>query len=155
MDDIFESPLKTLGGDATTLAEHRGKVLLLVNVASACGFTPQYEGLEKLYRDGKDAGLVVMGFPCNQFGAQEPGTDAEIASFCETRFAVSFPMYSKIDVNGPDAHPVYQHAKAALDGAEVKWNFEKFLVSREGKVVARFPSNAKPEELAQEIERLL
>ncbi len=155
MSDIYTIPLKTLDGQQTTLAEHQGKVLLFVNVASRCGFTPQYEGLERLYRDGKESGLVVLGFPCNQFGAQEPGTSEEIATFCQKNYGVNFPMFEKIEVNGDGTHPLYQHLKAALDGQDIQWNFEKFLVDREGKVVSRFPSSARPDQLANEIEPLL
>jgi len=131
----------------------------VVNVASRCGFTPQYEGLEALHRQYKDQGLVVMGFPCNQFAGQEPGTDSEIATFCETRFNVSFPMFAKLKVNGDDAHPLYQYLKGekpGLLGTEaVKWNFTKFLVDRDGRVVNRYGSADKPEKIAADIAALL
>jgi glutathione peroxidase len=155
---IYDIPLKTLSGEPTTLAEHKGKALLVVNVASKCGLTPQYEGLERLYTDRKGDGLVVLGFPANNFGAQEPGTSSEIAEFCTTNFGVDFPMYEKISVVGEDKHPLYEALtkaqpktegdetmRARLEGygmktnqpPEVLWNFEKFVVGRDGKVVAR------------------
>jgi glutathione peroxidase len=155
---IYDIPLKTLSGQPTTLAEHKGKALLVVNVASKCGLTPQYEGLEKLYSDRKGEGVVVLGFPANNFGAQEPGTNAEIAEFCTTNFGVDFPMYEKISVVGPDKHPLYdaltkaqpktegdEAMRSRLEGygmktnppGEVLWNFEKFVIGRDGKVVAR------------------
>lgn len=155
MSDLYSIPLKTLDGRDTTLEEHRGKVLVLVNVASRCGFTPQYEGFEKLYRDGKESGLVVLGFPCNQFGAQEPGTAEEIATFCSSTYDVTFPMYGKLEVNGASAHPLFRHLKSALDGQDIQWNFEKFLVDRQGNVVKRFPSSTRPDQLAAEVEPLL
>lgn len=156
---LFEHPVRTIDGTDTTLAEHKGKVLLIVNVASKCGFTPQYEGLEALHRDLYERGLAVLGFPCNQFGHQEPGDEAEIQSFCSTKYAVSFPMYAKVDVNGDNAHPVYKELKSAqkgLLGSEgIKWNFTKFLVNRDGEVVGRFGSMDKPESLRDKIEALL
>lgn len=155
MNDLYAIPVKTLDGRETTLAEHRGKVMLFVNVASRCGFTPQYAGLEQLYADGQETGLVVLGFPCNQFGAQEPGTAEEIAEFCDTSYGVTFPMYEKVDVNGPGTHPIYQLLKSAADGGDIQWNFEKFVVGRDGTVVGRFPSSARPDQLAEEIEPLL
>jgi len=144
------------------LAEYAGKVLLIVNTASRCGFTPQYAGLEKLYRMYKDRGLEVLGFPCNQFGAQEPGSAAEIGSFCEQNYGVSFSMLAKIDVNGDNAHPLYQFLKkekpgllGPLGSSAIKWNFTKFLVDRGGRVVSRYASTTKPESLAKDIEKLL
>ena len=155
----LHTPLVTLSGKPTTLAEHAGKVLLVVNTASRCGYTPQYAGLEALWRRHRDAGLVVLGFPCDQFGHQEPGTDDEIASFCDTRFGVTFPMYRKVDVNGPDAHPFFVALKSAAPGLlgteAIKWNFTKFLVDRRGNVVARHAPQAPPESLEAEIEALL
>ncbi len=141
------------------LSVHAGKVLLIVNVASRCGFTPQYAGLELLWREYGARGLVVMGFPCNQFGAQEPGNAAEIASFCSTTYDVSFPLYAKIEVNGAGAHPLYQylkHAAPGLLGTEaIKWNFTKFLVGRQGQVIDRFAPGTTPAEMAKQIEALL
>ena len=143
----YNTPLTTIDNEPTTLAEYKGKALLIVNVASKCGFTGQYEGLEALYQKYKDDGLVVLGFPCNQFGSQEPGTEAEIKSFCSLTYGVSFPMFSKIDVNGPNQHPLY----ASLTGetspfsGKIKWNFSKFLVSREGKILDRFGSMTGPQ----------
>jgi len=152
-------PLVTLGGAHTTLAEHAGKVLLVVNTASRCGYTPQYTGLEALWRRHRDAGLVVLGFPCDQFGHQEPGADDEIASFCDTRFGVSFPMYRKVDVNGAAAHPLFVALKAAAPGLlgteAIKWNFTKFLVDRRGNVVARHAPAVPPEAIEAEIVALL
>lgn len=156
---LFEHPVRTIDGTDTTLAEHKGKVLLIVNVASKCGFTPQYEGLEALHRDLHERGLAVLGFPCNQFGHQEPGDEAEIQSFCSTKYDVSFPMYAKVDVNGDNAHPVYKELKSAQKGVlgseGIKWNFTKFLVNRDGEVVGRFGSMDKPESLRDKIEALL
>ncbi len=155
MNDFYSISVRTLDGNTTTLDAYRGQVLVIVNVASQCGFTPQYEGLEALYREAKDSKVAVLGFPCNQFGGQEPGTDAEIAAFCETRFGVSFPMFSKIDVNGSSEHPRYSHLKSETDGKDIQWNFEKFLVDAEGNVVGRYGSSTKPEQLKQEIAELL
>lgn len=156
---IYEHTVRTIDGEETTLDAYQGKVLLIVNVASKCGFTPQYEGLEKLHHDYAEKGLVVLGFPCNQFGHQEPGTEADIKSFCSLTYDVTFPMFAKVDVNGPNAHPLYEELKAAqkgLLGSEgVKWNFTKFLVDRSGKVVGRFGSMDKPDSLRKKIEALL
>ncbi|WP_193164896.1 glutathione peroxidase [Microbulbifer hainanensis] len=159
MSDLFSIPLKTQDGRDSTLEEHRGKVLLMVNTASKCGFTPQYKGLEALYEKYRERGLVVLGFPCNQFGKQEPGSDDEIREFCELNFGVSFPLYAKLDVNGPEAHPLFvelkQQAPGILGTEGIKWNFTKFLVDRDGKVVKRFAPKDKPEALDAEIEALL
>ncbi|MDO9597107.1 MAG: glutathione peroxidase [Azoarcus sp.] len=156
---ILDLPLVTLDGRETTLADHAGKVLLIVNTASQCGFTPQYAGLEKLYRDYGARGLVVLGFPCNQFGAQEPGTEAEIAAFCESRFGVSFPMFARIDVNGEHTHPLFawlkENAKGVLGTEAIKWNFTKFLVDRSATRVTRYAPTTTPESLVQDIEGLL
>lgn len=156
---LYDIPLVDISGNETTLAEHRGKVLLIVNVASACGFTPQYTGMEKLWQSYKEQGLVVLGFPCNQFGAQEPGTEAEIQEFCSLKFRVTFPMFAKIEVNGANAHPLYQNLKRAQKGIlgteGIKWNFTKFLVGRDGTVLERYASTTKPEELTSDIERAL
>lgn len=159
MSDLYSIPLTTQDGSETTLDEHRGKVLLLVNTASKCGFTPQYQGLEDLYRRYKDQGFTVLGFPCNQFGQQEPGSDSDIQEFCTLNYGVSFPVYSKLEVNGDEAHPLFRHLKTAAPGIlgteSIKWNFTKFLVNREGKVEKRYAPKDKPEALAADIEKLL
>lgn len=155
----YDIPVRTLSGQDTTLAEHAGKVMLIVNTASQCGFTPQYAGLEALYREYGPRGLVVLGFPCNQFGAQEPGDSEQIASFCETRFQVSFPMFERIDVNGEHAHPLYlwlkQQASGLLGTEAIKWNFTKFLVSRDASSVERHAPTTTPASLRKDIEALL
>ncbi len=159
MKSIYDFSVVTLGGETALLSAYRGQVMLIVNTASKCGFTPQYAGLEALYRKYRDRGLVVLGFPCNQFGGQEPGESAEIASFCSLTYDVDFPMMRKIDINGPLAHPLYVHLKTAKRGVlgtpAVKWNFTKFLVDREGEVVKRFAPRIKPQALARAIEALL
>ena len=156
---VYDFAAETLDGKPAALGDYRGQVLLIVNTASKCGFTPQYEGLEALYRKHKDQGFAVLGFPCNQFGAQEPGDAAEIAGFCAVNYGVSFPLFAKIEVNGPGADPLYtflKKEKGGLLGSEsVKWNFTKFLADRSGKVVARFAPTDKPEALAKVIEGLL
>jgi len=156
---VYDYSAKTLDGQDTSLADYRGQVLLIVNTASKCGFTPQYEGLEALYRDYKDKGFTVLAFPCNQFGAQEPGNAEEIASFCSLTYDVTFPVLAKIDVNGPSAHPLYaylKHEQKGLLGTEaIKWNFTKFLIGRDGEVVERFAPTTKPEDLKQAVEALL
>ena len=159
MTDITQIPVTAANGSETDLSAHKGKVLLVVNVASKCGFTPQYEGLEALQRKFEGRGFSVLGFPCNQFGAQEPGNAEEIASFCKLTYDVSFPLLGKIDVNGPKAAPIYQHLKSeapGLLGSEaIKWNFTKFLVDRSGKVVKRYAPQTKPEDIERDIEALL
>ena len=159
MTAITDIPVTAADGSATTLAPYAGQVLLIVNVASKCGFTPQYEGLEALHRDFKDRGFEVLGFPCNQFGAQEPGDAAEIANFCSLTYDVTFPLYAKIDVNGDAAAPLYRHLKAEAPGVlgteGIKWNFTKFLVDRSGKVVDRYAPTTKPADIAADIETLL
>jgi glutathione peroxidase len=166
MTAILDIPLETISGGKASLADYAGQVLLIVNVASKCGLTPQYEGLERLYEKYKDEGFVVLGFPANDFAGQEPGSDEEIASFCTTNFGVAFPMFSKIIVVGPEKHPLYRELTAAIPAApgaesmrarleghgmtpnpepEILWNFEKFLIGRDGNVVARFPPDAAPE----------
>ena len=159
MTDITSIPVTAADGSQADLSSHKGKVLLVVNVASKCGFTPQYEGLEALRRRYGDKGFEVLGFPCNQFGAQEPGNAEEIASFCSLTYDVTFPLLGKIDVNGPNAAPIYKHLKSeapGLLGSEaIKWNFTKFLVDRSGKVVKRYAPQSKPEDLARDIEALL
>ena len=156
---IYEHSVTTIDGQPATLEDYRGQVLLIVNVASKCGFTPQYEGLEALYAQYKDRGFAVLGFPCNQFGSQEPGSEADIQSFCSLTYNVSFPMFAKVKVNGDEAHPLYQELKSAqkgLLGSEgIKWNFTKFLVNREGEVVKRYGSVDKPESIGKDIEALL
>lgn len=159
MTDITQIPVTAADGSQTDLAAHQGKVLLVVNVASKCGFTPQYEGLEALHRRFAGQGFEVLGFPCNQFGAQEPGNAEEIANFCSLTYDVSFPLLGKIDVNGPNAAPIYRHLKKAAPGVlrseAIKWNFTKFLVDRSGKVVKRYAPQTKPEDIARDIEAQL
>jgi glutathione peroxidase len=156
---IYDFTAETLDGKPAPLSEWRDKVVLIVNTASKCGFTPQYAGLEALYSKYKDRGLVVLGFPCNQFGAQEPGDAAEIANFCSLTYDVDFPMMAKIDVNGPKTHPLYAYlkrGKKGLLGSEgVKWNFTKFLVDRKGEVVKRFGPGDTPQSLEGAVEALL
>jgi len=156
---VYDFSTKTLNGKPLRLADYRGKVLLLVNTASDCGFTPQYAGLERLWEEYGRKGLAVIGFPCNQFGKQEPGSEAEIGAFCKKNYGVTFPLSRKVDVNGPAAHPLWKHlAKVApglLGTTAIKWNFTKFLVDREGKVVERFAPSTKPEDLREKIEALL
>jgi len=159
MDTIYSFSARAIDGHEVPLADYRGQVLLVVNVASECGFTPQYAGLETLYRDYREQGFSILAFPCNQFGRQEPGDAHEIKAFCTSRYDVSFPLFEKIDVNGPSAHPLYawlKSQKAGVLGSEsIKWNFSKFLVDRDGRVVQRWGSTAKPESLRREIERAL
>jgi glutathione peroxidase len=159
MTDLTAIPVKASDGSTTDLSSHKGEVMLIVNVASKCGFTPQYEGLEVLQRAYGNKGFTVLGFPCNQFGAQEPGDAVEIANFCKLSYDVSFPVLGKIDVNGDNAAPIYQHLKSEAPGLlgskSIKWNFTKFLVDRSGKVVKRYPPQAKPEDLAHDIEALI
>jgi glutathione peroxidase len=158
-DDIYGFSAKAIDGREVSLAAFRDKVLLVVNTASKCGFTPQYEGLEALQKRYGDKGFTVLGFPCNQFGAQEPGDEAEIANFCKLTYDVDFPMFAKVDVNGETAHPLFKALKKAapgLLGSEgIMWNFTKFLIDRQGNVVDRFAPNAKPESLTKDIEKLL
>ena len=159
METAFDFTVSDIKGRPVELAQYKGKVLLIVNTASQCGFTPQYKGLQELHERYKDRGLVVLGFPCDQFGHQEPGQNDEIGQFCELNFGVTFPLFSKIEVNGSNAAPVYKHLKKAAKGVlgteSIKWNFTKFLVSRDGKTVTRFGSRTKPEELIKEIEARL
>lgn len=156
---VLSYTMPLLNGQAQALAEYQGKVVLVVNTASKCGFTKQYEGLEALWQQYKDRGLVILGFPCNQFGKQEPGDEAEIGAFCQKNYGVTFPMFAKIDVNGDDAAPFYQDLKAAAPGVmgtkAVKWNFTKFLINRQGEVVTRFAPTTEPADLAADIEALL
>ena len=159
MTAVQDFSARDLSGSDVPLAQFRGRVLLVVNTASRCGFTPQYAGLERLHEDLSPRGFEVLGFPCNQFGAQEPGEAAEIAQFCETNFGVRFPMFAKVEVNGPGAHPLYQwlkrEAKGLLGSQRIKWNFTKFLIDRDGRVVRRYAPNATPESIRPDIERLL
>jgi glutathione peroxidase len=148
----------TITGDEQSLAAYSGKVALVVNTASKCGFTPQFEGLEKLHQQYADQGLVVLGFPCNQFGNQDPGSNEEIGAFCERNYGVSFPMFEKVDVNGDDAHPLFswlREEKGGVLGDKIKWNFTKFLVGRDGAVIKRYGSTATPEKIAADIEKAL
>jgi glutathione peroxidase len=159
MSNLQDVQVKTITGETTSLAAYAGKALLIVNVASKCGFTPQYTGLEALFRRYKKRGFEVLGFPCDQFGHQEPGNEAEISNFCSTTYDVTFPMFSKVEVNGPNTHPLYQNLKKACPGIfgteRIKWNFTKFLVDPQGKVVARYAPTGKPESLASSIEAVL
>ena len=159
MSAIYDFTARAIDGTEVPLADYRGKVLLIVNTASKCGFTGQYEGLEMLHETLSDQGLVVLGFPCNQFGAQEPGDEAQIAEFCKLSYDVKFPMFAKIDVNGPNAHPLYTwlkgNAKGILGTEGIKWNFTKFLIDRTGKVFSRYAPTTKPEAIRGEIEELI
>ncbi len=159
MATVYDFSAKSLQGKETPLKNFSGEVLLIVNTASKCGFTPHYEGLETLYKDLHPKGFEILGFPCNQFGAQEPGDESDIGAFCHMAFGVTFPMFSKIDVNGEAAHPLYKflkHEKPGVLGSErIKWNFTKFLVDRAGKVVARFAPATKPEAIRGAISKLL
>ncbi|WP_027897603.1 glutathione peroxidase [Zestomonas thermotolerans] len=158
-DPLLEIPVTTIQGEEKTLAEFGARAFLVVNTASQCGFTPQYQGLEALWQEFRERGLVVLGFPCNQFGRQEPGDEAAISRFCELNYGVSFPLFRKIEVNGPGAHPLYvalkQRAPGLLGSRRIKWNFTKFLLDGEGRRVRRFAPTTKPEQLRAEIEALL
>jgi glutathione peroxidase len=158
MPSIYDFTATSLTGEAVPLKRFEGQVLLIVNTASACGFTPQYRGLEALQREFAPKGFAVLGFPCNQFGAQEPGTADEIGAFCSSKYDVTFPLFAKVDVNGADAHPLYRFLKGektGLLGSAIKWNFTKFLVDRTGHVVSRYAPTTTPEALRKEIEALL
>lgn len=156
---VFDFVCQTTAGKDQALSDYQDKVLLVVNTASKCGFTPQFEGLETLYEQYKDRGLEILGFPCNQFGKQDPGSNDEITEFCQLNYGVSFPMFGKIDVNGGNADPLYQHLKKEAPGAlgskAIKWNFTKFLVDSSGKVLKRYSSATKPAAIAKDIEKLL
>ncbi len=157
-NSIYDIDLVTLDGKPESMAVYRGKVLLIVNTASRCGFTPQYQELQKLHERYADRGLRVLGFPCNQFGQQEPGSAEEISQFCEKNYGVSFPMFEKVDVNGPKAHPLYKHLKAEKSGLfnrNIKWNFTKFLVDAQGEVVKRYAPQKTPQSIASDLEKLL
>ncbi|MCI0704579.1 MAG: glutathione peroxidase [Planctomycetia bacterium] len=157
--NLYDVSVTTIDGQTQTLDVYRDKVLLVVNVASKCGFTPQYAGLEALYREYKDRGLVVLGFPCNQFMHQEPGDEAEIAKFCSLKYDVTFPMFAKVNVNGTDTHPLYKLLKNERRGflwtRAIKWNFTKFLINRSGEVIARYSAFTPPAKLARRIDKLL
>jgi len=155
---IYDYKVETASGESVSLEKYKGQVILIVNTASKCGFTVQFEGLEKLYESYKDKGFVILGFPCNQFANQEPGSDKDIQSFCSLNFGVTFPVFKKINVNGEDAHPLYKYLKEQKKGAfgsKIKWNFTKFLVDKEGKVVKRYSPNKKPKDFEKDIVNLL
>ncbi|MDM5188407.1 glutathione peroxidase [Bacillus sp. DX4.1] len=156
---IYDFSATTITGEEKSLRDYEGKVLLIVNVASKCGFTPQYKGLQSVYEKYKEQGFEILGFPCNQFGGQEPGAEDEITSFCELNYGVSFPMFAKVDVKGEHAHPLFKYvteqAPGILGMKSVKWNFTKFVVGRDGKVIDRFAPKTKPEDLEKEIEKIL
>jgi glutathione peroxidase len=156
---VYDFSAQTIDGKTRKLAGYKGKVLLVVNTASHCGFTPQYRGLEQVYQQFKGRGFAVLGFPCNQFGEQEPGPESEIAEFCEMNYGVSFPLFAKVDVNGDGTHPLFRHLKSAAPGLlgseAIKWNFTKFLVGRDGRVIERFAPNTRPEDIVRDIEKAL
>jgi glutathione peroxidase len=157
--NAYDFEAASISGELVGLARYHGKVLLIVNTASDCGFTPQYQGLEEVYKKFHDRGFEVLGFPCNQFGKQEPGTEAEIGAFCEKNYGVTFPLFSKVDVNGEHAHPLFKHLKEAAPGVlgteAIKWNFTKFLINKDGSVYKRYAPQTKPEEIVEDIEKLL
>lgn len=159
MSSIYDFEAQQINGKNVALSEFKGKALLIVNTASKCGFTPQFGGLEELHKTYADKGLVVLGFPCNQFGSQDPGADGEIAEFCQVNYGVSFPMMGKIDVNGPAAHPLYKwlssEAPGLLGSKSIKWNFTKFLVGKDGQVIRRYAPTDKPADLAKDVEAAL
>lgn len=157
--NVYDFQATALDGTSADLSRYRGKVLLIVNTASECGFTPQYKGLEQVYQQFRERGVDVLGFPCNQFGKQEPGDEAQIGAFCEKNFGVSFPLFAKVEVNGANAHPLFQHLKREAPGVlgtqRIKWNFTKFLVGRDGSVLKRYAPQTRPEEIAGDIDSLL
>ena len=159
MTTVYDFEAQSIAGQPVSLAQYRGRPMLIVNTASACGFTPQFAGLEQLHETYGARGLVVLGFPCNQFGAQDPGSNGEIAQFCERNYGVTFPMMSKVDVNGGEAHPLYRWLTAEAPGLlgtkSIKWNFTKFLIGRDGQVIRRYAPQDKPESLAKDIEAVL
>jgi glutathione peroxidase len=159
MTDFYSLSAKSMSGEVISMSEYKGKVVLVVNTASACGFTYQYDGLQELYDKYKEQGFVILGFPCNQFGAQEKGSSDEIQSFCRLNFGVNFPLFEKIDVNGADTHPIFDWLKSqkagVLGSKKIKWNFTKFLINKDGQVVERFGSITKPEKMSNQIEALL
>jgi glutathione peroxidase len=158
-DNLYAFTVRNAEDEEISLKEFKDKVILIVNVASKCGFTPQYTGLEALYTRFREQGFVLLGFPCNQFGSQEPGTNEEIQSFCKSNYAVTFPVFSKLEVNGAREHPLYAHLKSAAPGIlgteAIKWNFTKFLVSREGQVLRRYPPQAEPKSLEEDVAKAL
>ena len=158
-DSLYNFEVKTIDGSLTSLSEYRGKMLLVVNTASQCGFTPQYKGLEELYQKFKDKDFIVLGFPCNQFSSQEPGDETEIKIFCRLTYEVTFPLFAKINVNGRNAHPLFQYLKKQKKGVLgtefIKWNFTKFLIGKNGEVISRFAPQEKPEDIGKIIEQLL
>ena len=156
--NFYNFKAKSIEGKEINMSQYKGKVVLIVNTASKCGFTPQYEGLETLYKKFESKGLVILGFPCNQFMSQEPGNEADIAKFCSNKYNVTFQMFSKIEVNGENTHPLYKFLKSVLGGTmgdDIKWNFTKFLLDRNGKPIKRFAPTVKPEEITGDIEKLL
>ena len=159
MSNIYQFEAELLEGDIKALADYKGKVMLIVNTASKCGFTPQFAGLEKLYEKYKPQGLEILGFPCNQFGGQDPGTNKEIGAFCQRNYGVNFPMFAKVDVKGPEAHAIFRfltrEAKGILGSQNIKWNFTKFLVGRNGEVLGCYAPTTKPEALEADIEKAL
>ena len=158
MTSIYQFEAELLEGGEQSLGDYQGKVLLIVNTASKCGFTPQFNGLEKIYKKYKDQGLEVLGFPCNQFGGQDPGSNEEIGAFCQRNYGVSFPMFAKVDVKGPEAHAIFRYLTRETKGfisQNIKWNFTKFLVSRDGKVLNRYAPTTKPESLEEDIVKAL
>jgi glutathione peroxidase len=159
MASVYDFKAKTIDGDEQSLGQYKGKAMLIVNVASKCGFTPQYTGLEAMYKKLKDKGLVVLGFPCDQFGHQEPGDEEEIKNFCSLNYDVSFPMFAKIEVNGEATHPLYRYLKAEAKGVlgseSIKWNFTKFLIDKDGNVVRRYAPTDKPEKIEKDVSKLL
>ena len=158
-ESIYDFKVKNIEGNEVSMGDYKDKAMLIVNTASACGFTPQYEGLQKVYDKYKDQGLVVLAFPCNQFGAQEKGSETEIKEFCDLKFNIKFPLFSKINVNGDDADPLYKFLKKAAPGLlgteKIKWNFTKFLVDKKGNVIERFASVTKPESIEDQIKEIL
>jgi glutathione peroxidase len=159
MTSIYDFHAQSLDGKNVALSDYKGSVLLIVNTASKCGFTPQYEGLEKLFEKRRASGFAILGFPCNQFGKQEPGDASEIGAFCQKNYGVSFPMFAKIDVNGAGEHPLYKYLKhekrGVLGTSGIKWNFTKFLIDRQGNVVARYAPATKPKDIEKAVEKLL
>ncbi len=158
MTTLSDFSATSIDGSETALSQYEGKAVLVVNTASKCGFTPQYEGLESLYEKYQDEGLVILGFPCDQFGHQEPGSEEEIAEFCSLTYDVKFPMFAKVDVNGGDAHPLYKwlrSEKGGILGSKIKWNFTKFLINKQGEVIDRYASTTKPEKLEGDVKKVL
>ena len=159
MSGVYDFSALSLSGQAVSLSQYQGQVILIVNTASNCGFTPQYQGLETLYQQFKDLGVVVLGFPCNQFGLQEPGNSEQIGAFCEKNYGVTFPLFEKVNVNGDNAHPLFnylkQHATGVLGSEAIKWNFTKFLIKKDGTVFNRYAPLTKPEDMIGDVQKLL